>query len=95
MIDLSGAGHGDDGSGGFAGGGEAGMGVEVLEGVGVRVRVVEFGARSSEARVGLRQGFRARELGGERCGGHRHFSDSVESELSGFGFSGLAVVCYE
>lgn len=74
MIDLSGAGHGDDGSGGFAGGGEAEMGVEVLvEGVGVRMRVVEFGARSSEARVGLGQGFRARELGGERCGGHRHF----------------------
>lgn len=36
------------------------MGVEVLvEGVGVRMRVIEFGARSSEARVGLGQGFRA------------------------------------
>ena len=71
-MDLSGAGHSDDGSGGFAGGGEGEMGVEVLE-EGLGVRVVEFGARSSEARVGLGQGFRARELGGERCGGHRHF----------------------
>lgn len=67
-MDLSGSGHGDDGSGGLAGGGGE---AEVLEEGGVRL--VEFGAGSSEAGVGLRQGFRAGELGGERCGGHRHF----------------------
>lgn len=70
-MDLSGSGHGDDGSGGLAGGGGE---AEVLEegGVSLGKRLVEFGAGWSEAGVGLRQGFRAGELGGERCGGHRH-----------------------